>query len=221
LPRERSAISLFRSRWIPVAAAIGLLLLVIGKIVSSSQLAVTYSTASTANQKPVAGGPIPQPLQERTGNSVESDGAAVAPHAATPITSEPEQLEIATDHPMAKRKADRSTALAETNGEKTEPTNDLQSELQRNSNAPPEQPAKIPANNRHENKPPAVTAEVVGTSIVRDKPSDKAKIIGDLEAGSRVTVLAESRDYFHVRSLDNKSIRGYVHREDAFFKRKK
>jgi hypothetical protein len=221
LPRERSAISLFRSRWIPVAAAIGLLLLVIGKIVSSSQLAVTYSTASTANQKPVAGGPIPQPLQERTGNSVESDGAAVAPHAATPITSEPEQLEIATDHPMAKRKADRSTALAETNGEKTEPTNALQSELQRNSNAPPEQPAKIPANNRHENKPPAVTAEVVGTSIVRDKPSDKAKIIGDLEAGSRVTVLAESRDYFHVRSLDNKSIRGYVHREDAFFKRKK
>jgi general secretion pathway protein A len=221
LPRERSGISLLRSRWIPVAAAIGLLLLVIGKIVSSSQLAVTYSTSSTANQKPVAGGPIPQPLQERTGNSVESDGAAVAPHAATPITSEPEQLEIATDHPMAKRKADRSTALAETNGEKTEPTNALQSELQRNSNAPPEQPAKIPANNRHENKPPAVTAEVVGTSIVRDKPSDKAKIIGDLEAGSRVTVLAESRDYFHVRSLDNKSIRGYVHREDAFFKRKK
>ena len=221
LPRERSAISLFRSRWIPVAAAIGLLLLVIGNIVSSSQLAVIFSAASTANRMPVAGVPIPQPQQERAGDSVESNGAAVAPHAATPITSGPEQTEIATDQPMAERKADLSNAPAETNVKKTEPTSASQSELQPKTNAPAEQPAKIPADNRHENKPPAVTVEVVGTSIVRDKPSDKAKIIGDLEPGSRVTVLAESRDYFLVRSLDTKSIRGYVHREDAFFKRKK
>ena len=75
LPRERSAISLLHSRWIPVAAAIGLLLLVIGGIVSSSQLAVIYSAASTANRKPVAGVPIPQPQQERAGDSVESNGA--------------------------------------------------------------------------------------------------------------------------------------------------
>ena len=59
------------------------------------------------------------------------------------------------------------------------------------------------ADNRHENKPRAVTVEVVGTSIVRDEPSDKATIIGDLEPGSRVTVLAESRDYFLVRSVDD------------------
>ena len=221
MPRERSAISLFRSRWIPVAAAIGLLLLVIGNIVSSSQLAVIYSAASTANRMPVAGVPIPQPQQERAGDSVESNGAAVAPQAAAPITSGPAQTQKATDQPMAERKADRSNAPAETNGKKTKLTNGSQSDLGPKTNAPPEQPAKIPANNRHENKPPAVTVEVVGTSIVRDKPSDKAKIIGDLEPGSRVTVLAESRDYFHVRSLDKKSFRGYVHREDAFFKRKK
>jgi hypothetical protein len=170
---------------------------------------------------PVAGVPIPKSQQERAVDSVESNGAAVAPQAAAPITSGPEQTQKATDQPMAERKADPNNAPTGTNVKKTEPTNASQSELQPKTNAPPEQPAKIPANNRHENKPPAVTAEVVGTSIVRDKPSDKAKIIGDLEAGSRVTVLAESRDYFHVRSLDNKSIRGYVHREDAFFKRKK
>ena len=221
LPRERSAFSLFRSRWIPVAAAIGLLLLIIGNIVSSSQLAVIYSAASTANRMPVAGVPIPQPQQERAGDSVESNGAAVAPQAAAPITSGPKQTQIATDQLMEERKADPRNAPAETNGKKTGPTNGLQSELQQYTNAPPEQAAKIPADNRRENKPRAVTLDVVGTSIVRDKPSDKARIIGDLEPGSRVKVLAESRDYFHVRSLDKKSIRGYVHREDAFFKRKK
>jgi len=219
-PRERSSISLLFSRWIPVAGAIGLLLLVIGNIVSSSQLAVIYSAASPGNRMPVAGVPIPQPQQERAGDGVESNGAAVAPQAAAPITSGPAQTQIAADQPMEQRKADPSNAPAGTNVKKTEPTNASQSELQPKTNAPPEQPAKIPPDNRYENKPPAVTLVVVGTSIVRDKPNDKAEIIGDLEPGSRVTVLAESRDYFLVRSLDTESIRGYVHREDAFFKRK-
>ena len=221
LPRERNAISLLHSRWIPVAAAIGLLLLVIGKIVSSSQLADIYSGASNADRTPVAGVPIPQAQQKRAVDSVESNGAAVAPQAAAPITSGHEQTQTAADQPKEERKAHPSNAPAETNVKKTEPTNASPSELQPKTNAPPEQPAKIPADNQHENKPPAVTFEVVGTSIVRDKPSDKAKIIGDLEPGSRVTVLAESRDYFHVRSLDDQSIRGYVHREDAFFRRKR
>jgi len=221
LPRERRAISVLRSRWIPIAAAIGLLLLVIGNIVSSSQLAGIFSAGSTANRMPVASVPIPQPQQERAGGSVESNGAAVAPQAAAPITSGPERTQIAADPPKEERKAHPSNAPAGTNVKKTEPTSASQSELQPKTNAPAEQPAKIPADNRHENKPPAVTVEVIGTSIVRDKPSDKAKIIGELEPGSRVTVLAESRDYFLVRSLDTKSIRGYVHREDAFFKQKK
>ncbi len=221
LPRERSAISLRRLRWIPVAAAIGLLLLVIGNIVSSSQLAAIYSGASTANRTPVAGVPIPQPQQKRAVDSVESNGAAVAPQAAAPITSGHEQTQKATDRPMAERKADPSNAPTETNVKRIEPTDASQSELRPKTNALPEQPARIPPDNGHENRRPAVTLEVVGISIVRDKPNDKATIIGDLEPGSRVTVLAEYRDYFHVRSLDNQSIRGYVHREDAFFRRKK
>jgi hypothetical protein len=220
LPRERSAISLLRSRWIPVAAAIGLLLLVIGNLVGSSQLAVIYSAASTANRMPIAGVPIPQPQEERGGDSVESNGATVGPQIAGPISSAPEQTQKAADQPIEQRKADPSNTPAETNVKKTEPTNASQSELQPKTNAPPEQAAKIPADNGRENKPSAVTLVVVGTSIVRDKPNDKATIIGDLEPGSRVTVLAESRDYFLVRSLDTQSIRGYVHREDAFFKRK-
>ena len=143
-PRERSAMSLLRSRWIPIAAAIGLLLLVIGNIVSSSQLAVIYSAASTAKRMPVAGVPISQPQQGRAGDSVESNGAAVTPQAAGPTTSGPGQTQIAADQPKAERKADPSNAPAETIGKKTEPTNGSQSELQPKTNAPPEQPARIP-----------------------------------------------------------------------------
>jgi hypothetical protein len=60
---------------------------------------------------------------------------------------------------------------------------------------------------------------VVSASLVRSKPADKAEIISTLEPGSRVAVLARSRDYYLVRSFDP-PIRGYVHREDAFFDRK-
>jgi uncharacterized protein YgiM (DUF1202 family) len=62
---------------------------------------------------------------------------------------------------------------------------------------------------------------VVAASLVRNKPTAGAEIISTLEPGSRVTVVAMSRDYYQVRSVDKQSIRGYVHREDAFFERRK
>ncbi len=65
------------------------------------------------------------------------------------------------------------------------------------------------------------TLVVVGASMVRDKPSHKARIIGNLAPGTRVRLIAKSRDYYHVISMEKKSLRGYVHREDAFFKQKK
>jgi hypothetical protein len=60
---------------------------------------------------------------------------------------------------------------------------------------------------------------VTGLSTVRATPSDRAEIIGELEPGSKVRILAKSRDYYHVRSMDKKPLRGYVHREDAFFEK--
>jgi len=63
--------------------------------------------------------------------------------------------------------------------------------------------------------------EVVGASYVRDKPSSEADIIATLQPGTRVQVLAQTQDYFQVRSLEDRGIRGYVHREDAFFERRK
>jgi hypothetical protein len=85
---------------------------------------------------------------------------------------------------------------------------------------PPTQPADSSAAKKND-KPAVVTLEVVARSKVRAKPSDQSEIIAELEPGNRVAVLGRSRDYFHVRSVDDKSIRGYVHREDAFFEKTK
>ena len=66
---------------------------------------------------------------------------------------------------------------------------------------------------------PSGIFEVVGASYVRDKPTSEAEIVATLRPGTLVQVLAQTRDYFQVRSLGDRGIRGYVHREDAFFER--
>ena len=88
-------------------------------------------------------------------------------------------------------------------------------------NAEPRSRKKVnpPTSTRKASKPAGLTLEVVGVSMVRDNPSHKARIIATLAPGTRVRLLAKSRDYYHVSSMQEKSVRGYVHREDAFFSR--
>jgi general secretion pathway protein A len=60
--------------------------------------------------------------------------------------------------------------------------------------------------------------EVVQDSFLRDKPeSDAAVTI--LPTGTRIRVEGKSGEYLRVRSLNDPGLRGYVHREDAFFER--
>ena len=61
---------------------------------------------------------------------------------------------------------------------------------------------------------------VVGPSFVRDEPTSSAAIIATLEPGTRITVANRTGDYYRIRSLGTETIRGYVHKEDAFFQRK-
>ena len=65
------------------------------------------------------------------------------------------------------------------------------------------------------------TFDVVGPSYVRDKPTADAEIVATLQPGTRVQVLAQSVDYFRVRSLEDRDVHGYVHREDAFFRKRR
>jgi type II secretory pathway predicted ATPase ExeA len=62
---------------------------------------------------------------------------------------------------------------------------------------------------------------ITGTTFVRNKPSSDAEIIATLEPGTRVNVWSRNGDYHRIRSLGRTPIRGYVHREDAFFERSK
>jgi type II secretory pathway predicted ATPase ExeA len=61
--------------------------------------------------------------------------------------------------------------------------------------------------------------EVVGKSFVRDTPESDAEIITTLKPGTVVRVERKTGKYFDVRSLNDPRVHGYVHQEDAFFKR--
>jgi hypothetical protein len=65
------------------------------------------------------------------------------------------------------------------------------------------------------------TFEVVGhSSFVRSSPRADAKIIAMLEPSTRLKVVSAKGDYLQIQAVfEGKAIRGYVHREDAFFER--
>jgi hypothetical protein len=81
--------------------------------------------------------------------------------------------------------------------------------------------ASAPAGDQKAAPPAGKTLRVSAASLVRKRPRANAEIIATLEAGSRVVVLSRSSDFYYVRSVENASLRGYVHREDAFFERRK
>ena len=63
------------------------------------------------------------------------------------------------------------------------------------------------------------TFEVVRPSFVRVAPRSDAEMIATLLPGMHVEVVSTKGSYLQVRSIDPGRIRGYVHREDAFFER--
>ena len=60
--------------------------------------------------------------------------------------------------------------------------------------------------------------EVVQESFLRDKPESNSAVT-ILPPGTRVRVEGKEGDYLRVRSLSDPGLRGYMHREDAFFER--
>ena len=72
-------------------------------------------------------------------------------------------------------------------------------------------------------RPPFKSRElfVIGASFVRAAPRPNAEIIATLPPGTRIQVTGPRGEYYGVRSRGTTTIRGYVHKEDAFFERKK
>jgi general secretion pathway protein A len=79
--------------------------------------------------------------------------------------------------------------------------------------------APPPRDDRRENAPSAENFLVAGASFVRSQPTSNAEIIATLKPGTRINVAGRTGEYYRVRSLGTETIRGYVHKEDAFFER--
>lgn len=62
---------------------------------------------------------------------------------------------------------------------------------------------------------------VIAASFVRGRPTSNADIIATLQPGSHINISGRTGEYYQVRTLGNKTIQGYVHREDAFFAKPK
>ena len=58
---------------------------------------------------------------------------------------------------------------------------------------------------------------VVKPSPLHSKPRPDSDIIASLEPPVRVRVVRVVGNYLEVRSMQDRTIRGYIHREDAFF----
>ena len=208
-----------RIRWYAIAAAIALLLLLLN-IVSSSQLTGIYSVASTTKRATVIDDPSGRAQQEQGTDSFKSNEAFVIPAPPPkPLIIAPQRVEIEASQPWEAIETGPGKAPSN-NGKNPEATNASQPKPPGDGEPRRAERADAAGVNRKKGEDRAKTLKVVAASLLRDKPSASAHIISTLEPGSRVTVLATSRDFYHVRSTDERSIRGYVHREDAFFERK-
>ncbi len=79
----------------------------------------------------------------------------------------------------------------------------------------------VPRVDNKETSPDTGDFNVVAASFVRGKPTSNADIIATLRPGSHVNVSGRTGDYYRVRTLGQRTIDGYVHREDAFFQKSK
>jgi hypothetical protein len=182
-------------------------------------------------------GPIPS-LPGSTATHIVTDGIATASFDGTrsydgglreavfispssPINAAPPRLDVVVSQGL-RPVSGMETAAQPAEQQQTTPGKLRQTSLSRANTHGLTDPAESAAAGEKKAASPAgKTLRVSAASLLRKKPRANAEIIGTLEAGSRVVVLSRSSDFYHVRSLENGSLRGYVHREDAFFEPRK
>jgi general secretion pathway protein A len=145
--------------------------------------------------------------------------AAEEPGLIAEQSNEAELHENASSTPDSKMIADHQTPKTPaTRVEKGTEAGDPQTKVMRpQSGLPDSKPAPL---NRTKKDQPSFLGnfEVVRDSFLRDKPESDATVT-TLPTGTRIRVEGKSGDYLRVRSLNDPGLRGYVHREDAFFER--
>jgi hypothetical protein len=149
---------------------------------------------------------LPAPtLDEKTSTPAQpvSPASHVEPVAVSEHNVSTVQLEKSTDAPPA-----------ETNTVMQNASVPLVARKEKSS----EQPAR---GDKEDNVSKPANFVVVGRLFVRARPASSAEIIATLEPGTGINVAGPTGEYYRVRSLGEEIVRGYVHREDAFFERRK
>jgi general secretion pathway protein A len=206
-------------RWYTLAAVVGLLLLILNRV-GSSQLPGLYSAASSTKPAQVVDASSYRSLHGEKAHSVNFIAAPVSLKPSDPTTFSP--TGTITSQSQEDMKAGGKYKLTDANTKRLESVKALPAPLPRDGAPRREEAANLPAANGNRSEDNAKTIKVVAASLLRSRPSAGAEIISSLEPGSRVTILARAGDFYHVRSVDkNNPLRGYVHREDAFFERRK
>ena len=200
-----------RLRWYAIGIAIALLLFAVNAV-NTSRLGAIYALLPGETQTPAADPSAVRAKQPQPADDLAAQRRANARSTAGKVETQAAPLDLGTSHSRGEMKSNEA-------GNTTNPLRAQSAEPAVRSPGragPQAQPADPSDGKRNGSKPATVILEVVALSKVRAQPNDQSEIIAELEPGNRITVLAKSRDYYHVRSVDQ-TIRGYVHREDAFF----
>ena len=195
-------------RWLTFSPLLIVILIGLGGFVYSK---ITGISSRDANEIEVAH-PHNQ-YAKLSGDALQGNTSNIQSQIRIPISHNPQSSSsdqngsiAALRMTMIVRAADQNLPSQELAKSPAGTGNDKQSEHQQ------------PANDKQKSDQPD-NFEVVGASFVRNHPSSNADIIATLEPGTRVIVARRNREYYWVRSVGTEPIRGYVHREDAFFER--
>lgn len=198
-------------RWLTISPLLIVILIGLGGFLYYSQKTVVSTRDSSEIEVPHPRNHIE--YAKLSGDALQGNTSNIQSQIRIPMSHNPQPSSWDQNVPIAAlrtttivRAADQNLPSQEIAKSPVGTGNDKQSEHRR------------PSNDKQENDS-IDNFNVVGASFVRNHPSSNADIIATLEPGTRVIVARRNGDYFSVRSIGIEPIRGYVHREDAFFER--
>jgi type II secretory pathway predicted ATPase ExeA len=205
LPRN----SRYSKPMIGTLAAIVLLTVLGGYLYSYKGMSSAINAAGNI-AAPVAGGHTEAGQAELAAHAPQTKSSALNPPASQTHPLEP--IAVANQNVAAALPEESTKAPAVEEKVNAPQLSSSSITPEHKESAPP------PRDNRRENAS-AVNFFVTGASFVRAHPTSNAEIIATLQPGTRINVAGRTGEYYRVRSLETDTIRGYVHKEDAFFER--
>jgi len=204
------------SRWLGLTAAVATLAAVFALVeIFSYRAQFDYLAAVNEPLERIkaAVGPIPEQIRDVLMTRSRSDEALRMASAESPSEIDAKRASAIRSFPPQKPQAagglERKTKIGGTAAEKTVAA-PLPSERTQPPSGKDPGPRRVP-------EPEKSRFEVVGNSFVRDEPSAESEIIATLRPGTKIRLVGKRGEYFRIRVSDGDPIRGYVHREDAFF----